>query len=106
MHAGQGCAMPTRMLLPRSRYDEGVEILKGIYEGIAPGDPQDAATLCGPVISDRQRSRIRSYIEKGVKEGARMLGGCPDAPDEPGKGSIVKLRLFADLDNSMTIDQQ
>src|SRR6201990_3516964 len=37
MHAGHGCAMPTRLLLPRSRYDEGVEILKGIYEGIAPG---------------------------------------------------------------------
>src|SRR4029077_3215249 len=38
MHAGQGCATPTRMLLPRSRYDEGVEVLKGIYEAVAVGD--------------------------------------------------------------------
>src|SRR5689334_22452420 len=86
MHAGQGCAMPTRLLLPRSRYDEGVEILKGMYEGIAPGDPQDPGTLCGPVISDRQRSRIRGYIEKGVEEGARMLVGGPEAPDGMDKG--------------------
>ena len=74
MHAGQGCANPTRLLLPRSRYDEGVEILKGIYEGVAAGDPQDPGTLCGPVISDKQRSRIRGYIQKGIERG-RALGG-------------------------------
>src|SRR6201991_5227132 len=78
MHAGQGCANPTRMLLPRSRYDEGVEILKGIYEGQAAGDPQDPGTLCGPVISDKQRGRIRGYIQKGVDEGATALVGGPD----------------------------
>jgi aldehyde dehydrogenase (NAD+) len=106
MHAGQGCAMPTRMLLPRSRYDEGVEILKGIYEGIAPGDPQDGATLCGPVISDRQRSRIRGYIEKGVEEGARMLVGGPETPSGLDMGFFVKPTLFVDVDNSMTIAQE
>ena len=106
MHAGQGCAMPTRLLLPRSRYDEGVEILKGIYEGVAPGDPQDPATMCGPVISDKQRSRIRGYIEKGVEEGARMLVGGPEAPDGLDKGFFVKPTLFVDVDNSMTIAQE
>jgi len=106
MHAGQGCAMPTRLLLPRSRYDEGIEMLKGIYEGVAPGDPQDPATLCGPVISDRQRSRIRGYIEKGVEEGARMVVGGPEAPDGLDKGFFVKPTLFADVDNSMTIAQE
>ena len=48
MHAGQGCAMPTRLLLPRARYDEGVAILQSIYSGIVPGDPQQPGTLCGP----------------------------------------------------------
>ena len=47
MHAGQGCAIPTRMLLPRSRYDEGVEILSAMYEGVTVGDPQKPETLCG-----------------------------------------------------------
>ncbi len=98
--------MPTRMLLPRSRYDEGVEILKGMYEGIAPGDPQDPGTLCGPVISDKQRSRIRGYIQKGVDEGATMLVGGTEAPDGLDKGFFVKPTLFVDVDNSMTIAQE
>src|SRR5690242_1856305 len=106
MHAGQGCAMPTRLLLPRSRYDEGVEILKGIYEGVAPGDPQDPTTMCGPVISDKQRSRIRGYIEKGVEEGATLLVGGADAPAQFDKGYFVKPTLFVDVDNSMTIAQE
>ncbi len=106
MHAGQGCAMPTRMLLPRSRYDEGVEILKDMYEGMAPGDPQDPATLCGPVISDKQRSRIRGYIEKGLEEGARMLVGGAESPDGMDKGFFVKPTLFVDVDNTMTIARE
>jgi aldehyde dehydrogenase (NAD+) len=106
VHAGQGCANPTRLLLPRSRYDEGIEILKGIYEGVQPGDPQDAATLCGPVISDRQRARIRGYIDQGVAEGARLVVGGSAQPDGMDKGFFVKPTLFADVDNSMTIAQE
>ena len=79
MHAGQGCANPTRMLLPRSRYEEGVAILKGIYENVTCGDPQDPGTLCGPVISQRQFDRVTGYIKKGVEEGATALVGGPGA---------------------------
>jgi aldehyde dehydrogenase (NAD+) len=106
MHAGQGCANPTRLLLPRSRYDEGVEILKGIYQSVSPGDPQDSGVLCGPVISDRQRSRIRGYIEKGVEEGATLLVGGAEAPEGRDRGYFVKPTLFVDVDNSMTIAQE
>ena len=106
MHAGQGCANPTRLLLPRSRYDEGIEILRGIYEGVAPGDPQDPATLCGPVINEKQRTRIRGYIRKGVEEGARLVVGGEDPPDGLDKGFFVRPTLFADVDNSMTIAQE
>ena len=57
-HAGQGCAIPTRMLLPRSRYDEGVERLKS-YLGMVPyGDPQRADVMMGPLISAKQRDRV------------------------------------------------
>ena len=106
LHAGQGCAAPTRMLLPRSRYDEGVAILKAIYENIAPGDPQDPGTLCGPVISARQQSRILGYIGKGVEEGATMLVGSTEAPKQFDKGFWVNPTLFTDVDNSMTIAQE
>nr|WP_090281321.1 aldehyde dehydrogenase family protein [Mycolicibacterium komanii]CRL77485.1 NAD-dependent aldehyde dehydrogenase [Mycolicibacterium komanii] len=106
MHAGQGCAAPTRMLLPRSRYDEGVAILKGLYENIKPGDPQDPATICGPVISAKQQQRILGYIRKGLNEGATMLVGSPEAPNEFDKGFWVTPTLFTDVDNSMTIAQE
>jgi aldehyde dehydrogenase (NAD+) len=106
MHAGQGCAMPTRLLLPRSRYDEGVAILEAMYKNITPGDPQDPGTLCGPVISDRQRKRVLGYIQKGVDEGARLLVGGTEAPAGRDRGFWVKPTLFADVDNAMTIAQE
>lgn len=106
MHAGQGCANPTRMLLPRSRYDEGVAILKGIYDNVAPGDPQNPATLCGPVISARQRERVRGYIQQGIDEGATLLAGGLDVPDGLERGFFVTPTLFTDVDNSMTIAQE
>jgi acyl-CoA reductase-like NAD-dependent aldehyde dehydrogenase len=106
MHAGQGCAAPTRLLLPRSRYDEGVAILKGIYENISAGDPQDPGTLCGPVISAKQQERILGYIRKGVDEGATMTVGSTEPPKEFDKGFWVSPTLFTDVDNSMTIAQQ
>jgi aldehyde dehydrogenase (NAD+) len=106
MHAGQGCANPTRMLLPRSRYDEGVAILKSIYDNVTCGDPQDPGTLCGPVISDKQRKRVQHYINKGVEEGATALVGGPDAPTGFDRGFFVRPTLFTNVDNSMTIAQE
>jgi acyl-CoA reductase-like NAD-dependent aldehyde dehydrogenase len=105
-HAGQGCATPTRMLLPRSRYDEGVAILQAMYEGTIPGDPQDPGVLCGPVISAKQRTRILGYIQKGIDEGAKMVVGGTDAPAGLDKGYYVKPTLFVDVDNAMTIAQE
>jgi acyl-CoA reductase-like NAD-dependent aldehyde dehydrogenase len=77
-----------------------------MYEGVVPGDPQDAGTLCGPVISDKQRKRIRSYIQKGIDEGAKLLVGGADAPAGRDKGFFIKPTLFVDVDNKMTIAQE
>jgi acyl-CoA reductase-like NAD-dependent aldehyde dehydrogenase len=106
MHAGQGCAMPTRLLLPRSRYGEGVAILEAMYKGIVPGDPQEPGTLCGPVISARQRKRVLDYIQKGLDEGAKLLAGGTDAPAGRERGFWVQPTLFVDVDNAMTIAQE
>ncbi|WP_019927441.1 aldehyde dehydrogenase family protein [Nocardia sp. BMG111209] len=106
LHAGQACAAPTRMLLPRSRYDEGIAILRGIYENIAAGDPQDPSTLCGPVISAKQRERVLGYIRKGIDEGANLLVGGTEPPAGFDKGFWVTPTLFIDVDNSMTIAQE
>ena len=105
MHGGQGCAMPTRMLLPRSRYDEGIEILAEAFRNVPYGDPTDPGNIQGPQISAKQRERVLGYIETGVKEGARLVvgGGRPAHLD---KGWFVEPTLFADVDNSMTIARE
>jgi acyl-CoA reductase-like NAD-dependent aldehyde dehydrogenase len=106
MHAGQGCATPTRMLLPRSRYDEGVALVSDVISGVVPGDPQADDTLCGPVISAKQRDRVVGYIRKGIEEGANLVVGGPDAPAGLDTGYYVQPSLFVDVDNSMAIARE
>ena len=104
-HAGQGCAIPTRMLLPRSRYDEGVSLLLAMLGGVPYGDPQRPDVLMGPLISEKQRSRVLGHIERGVEEGATLaLGG--GRPDDQPRGWFVEPTLFTEVDNSMTIARE
>ena len=106
-HAGQGCAIQTRMLLPRSRYDEGVELLKGLFAAVPYGDPQRPDVMMGPLVSAKQRERVLGYIEKGKAEGATLaVGGGRPSGDEFAKGWWVEPTLFTDVDNSMTIAQE
>ncbi len=104
-HAGQGCAITTRILLPESRYDEGVELLKAAFEALPYGDPTDVSNLMGPLINERQRDRVLGYIEKGKAEGAKLLvgGGRPAAFP---KGWFVEPTLFVDVDPDSTIAQE
>ncbi|HET8618464.1 MAG TPA: aldehyde dehydrogenase family protein [Acidimicrobiales bacterium] len=104
-HAGQGCAMPTRLLVPRSRYDEAVELAAAGLAGVSYGDPTDPANLMGPVVSARQRDRILGYVETGKAEGARLVcgGGRPAHLD---RGWYVEPTLFVDVDNAMTIARE
>ena len=104
-HAGQGCAIPTRMLLPRSRYDEGVELLTQFMGAVPYGDPQRPDVIQGPQISAKQRDRVLGYIKTGVEEGAKLVvgGGRPPQFD---KGFYVEPTLFVDVDNSMVIAQE
>ncbi len=104
-HAGQGCAIPTRMLLPRSRYDEGVEQLKTVMAMAPYGDPQRPDVMMGPLVSEKQRDRVLGYIEKGVAEGATLaMGG--GRPAEHPTGWYVEPTLFVDVEPSMTIAQE
>ncbi|WP_067819602.1 aldehyde dehydrogenase [Actinomadura kijaniata] len=82
-HAGQGCAITTRLLVPRDRYDEAVEITARTLGRLGPGDPHDDSTVCGPVISARQRDRVEGYLELALKEGGRFAcgGGRPEDRD-------------------------
>jgi aldehyde dehydrogenase (NAD+) len=103
VHGGQGCAITTRWLLPRARYEEGVEIMKKAFESFPYGDPEEPGKMQGPQISRRQQERVLGYIEKGKAEGARCLvgGGKPE-----GKGFFVEPTLFVDVDPQSTIAQE
>ena len=105
MHAGQGCAMPTRLLVPNSRYDEAVEIVKVAMERNKYGDPTDPSVLQGPQVSKRQQERVLGYIEKGKQEGARLVTGG-GIPKHLSKGFFVEPTVFAGVDNRMTIAQE
>jgi aldehyde dehydrogenase (NAD+) len=105
MHAGQGCAMPTRLLVPQARYDEAVEIVKAAFERVPYGDPTDLANLMGPLVSKKQQERVLGYIEKGKAEGARLVTGG-GVPAQFERGYYVEPTVFADVDNSMTIAQE
>ncbi|MDN5757992.1 MAG: aldehyde dehydrogenase [Tomitella sp.] len=106
MNSGQACVAQTRILAPRSRYDEVVDTLKDTVTAMMTvGDPADPATQLGPVINERQRDKIEGYIAKGTEEGARLvLGG--ERPTDLGDGYYIAPTIFADVDNSMTIARE
>jgi aldehyde dehydrogenase (NAD+) len=106
-HAGQGCAIATRLLVPRSRYAEAVGALGQAYAGFASrwGDFNDPTHIMGPVISKRQLERVMGYIELGKREGARLLAGGRVSTDKGG-GFFVEPTCFVDVSNSMRIAQE
>ncbi len=104
-HAGQGCALPTRLLIPASRREEAEELLKQYYGGIEYGDPEAANQIMGPVVSERQRDRVLGYIEKGKQEGATLLMGGK-RPERLPKGYYIEPTIFTDVTNDMTIARE
>lgn len=102
-HSGQGCALPTRLLVQRPVYDQVVAGLTEAFENAPWGDPQDPKVLAGPIISARQRDRVLEYIRTAQAEGAKLAagGGTPDRT-----GFWVEPTLFVDVDNNSTIAQE
>ncbi|GAY18125.1 aldehyde dehydrogenase [Mycobacterium sp. shizuoka-1] len=105
MHAGQGCAITTRLVVPRARYDEAVEAAAATMAGLKPGDPTNPGTICGPVISERQRDRVQSYLDLAITEGGRFAcgGGRPADRD---KGFFISPTVIAGLDNSARVARE
>lgn len=105
-NSGQTCSALTRMLVPRSRYDEAVAIAKKTAEGFTVGDPLGGAAKLGPLVSATQRERVINYIKKGIEEGATLVTGGPEMPEGLTKGYFVRPTVFADVNNKMTIAQE
>ncbi|MGW0858077.1 aldehyde dehydrogenase [Streptomyces sp. NPDC002690] len=106
LNNGESCIAQTRILAPRGRYEEVVTALKELVESLKVGDPNDPDTFIGPMIRPDQQERVRSYIQLGIEEGARLVAGGPQIPEGLEKGNYVTPTVFADVDNSMRIAQE
>ncbi len=104
MNSGQSCLAPTRMIAPKSKMKEIIEIAKNAVEDWTPGNP--ATAKMGPVVSESQWNKIQGLIEKGVAEGATVITGGPGKPEGLETGYYVKPTIFADVTNDMTIARE
>ena len=100
------CVAQSRVLAPRSRYDEVAQALADMAGGLAVGDPADPATDVGPLVSARHRDKVLGYIRLGIEEGATLAVGGPDAVDGFPDGNYVRPTVFRDVDNSMRIARE
>jgi acyl-CoA reductase-like NAD-dependent aldehyde dehydrogenase len=105
-HAGQGCAMATRVLVPKSVHDQFVEKMVGFVRGmVTVGDPADPSTFLGPVIREERRTKIEEYIAAGKKEGAVLATGGARPKDRP-KGYFLEPTIFAAVPNDIRIARE
>lgn len=106
VHAGQGCALATRLLVPRAAYAVAVDAAAATLAGIAPGDPADPRTVCGPLISARQRDRVQHYLDIARAEGGRVVVGGGRPRRRRDRGFFFEPTLIADVPNSATVAQE
>jgi acyl-CoA reductase-like NAD-dependent aldehyde dehydrogenase len=104
MNNGQACVAQTRILVSERKHDEVVDALVDMMSGLQVGDPADEATDVGPLVAQRQQSRVQGYIQSGIDEGARMVLGGTDKPHD--RGWYVAPTLFANATNDMKIARE
>ena len=102
-NSGQVCSAGSRILAHADIYDEVVERLVARAQAIRVGDPRDAATSMGPLVSAVQMKRVLDYIEIGKREGARLATGGTRLGDT---GFFVIPAVFAEVEHAMRISQE
>ena len=105
-NTGQSCNAPTRMLVPKNRHEEAMQIAKLVAENLKTGDPKEETTDIGPLVSDVQYEKVQSLIESGINAGAKLVTGGTGRPSHLNKGYYVKPTVFGDVDNKMEIAQE
>lgn len=103
IHAGQGCAITTRLVVPRERYDEAVQVAAATMESIGAKDPSDPGAICGPVISAVQRDRVEAYLRLAIEEGGTFATGGSVIEQD---GYWIQPTVVAGLDNSSRLAQE
>ena len=104
-NSGQICSLKTRLLVSKRRHADFVDRLIGMVESMPVGDPHDADTQIGPMITAQQRERVEGYITAGRQQGAQIVlgGGRPAHLD---RGWFVEPTIFTDVTPDMRIAQE
>lgn len=105
LNSGQSCYVSSRILAPRSRYDEVVDAFTAFVRALPVGDALDESTMIGPLVSERQRDRVESYIARAVADGGRITAGG-GRPKGIGRGWFVEPTIVADVGNDHTIARE
>lgn len=106
LNGGQTCTAWSRMLVPASRHDEAVELAVAAAAKYTVGDPTEASTRIGPMVSAAQRERVTGYISAGTAEGATLACGGPDVPDGLDRGYFVRPTVFGGVRPEHTIAKE
>ncbi|MEE9286194.1 MAG: aldehyde dehydrogenase family protein, partial [Dehalococcoidia bacterium] len=105
-HAGQGCVMNTRVLVPSSQHDNLVQSMVGfVSQYVKIGNPADPQVLLGPLIREERRLKVEEYIASGKEEGAELATGG-GRPKDLAKGYFLEPTIFANVKNDMRIAQE
>jgi aldehyde dehydrogenase (NAD+) len=105
-NSGQSCNAPTRMLVPRSKMAQAIEVAKKAAESTRVGDPFTKGTHNGPLSSKSQFEKVQRLIHDGIEEGATLIVGGLGRPDGIAKGYFVKPTVFANVRNDMIIARE
>jgi aldehyde dehydrogenase (NAD+) len=105
-NSGQSCNAPTRMLVPRNRHGDALDVAKKTAEAHKVGDPKSGDTVLGPVVSEIQFNKIQQLIETGIKEGATLVTGGTGRPEGMNRGYYVRPTVFGDVRPDMTIARE
>lgn len=97
-NSGQACNALTRLLVPAGRRAEVAERLVAAVGELRVGDPFDPASDLGPLVSAAQRDRVRGFVERAGRDGARLLVGGAGAPDGLPTGWYHRPTVFTDVD--------
>ncbi len=104
-HSGQGCAITSRLVVPRAQYDDVVDLTRQMMAGVPYGDPTDPANMMGPLINARQREKVAGYVDRALADGAKaVIGGR--VPEHLPKGYFYEPTLIVGADENSAIAQE
>jgi aldehyde dehydrogenase (NAD+) len=103
-HSGQGCAITSRLVVPRDRYDEVVDVARTMLADAPYGDPTDPANMMGPLINARQREKVAGYVDRAIADGAKAVVGGK-IPEHLPRGYFYEPTLLAGVDENAEVAQ-